>query len=71
MPLINDARHEISEILERRANEVAMFKANYTEDRNHLGSVELALSREINRLRDLADWVSRSEKEDGDAPAGP
>ena len=62
MPLINDARHEISEILERRANEIAMFKASYTEDRNHLGSVELALSREINRLRELADWVSREEE---------
>lgn len=66
MPLINDARHEISEILERRANEVAMFKAQYIEDHNHLGSVELALSREINRLRDLADWVSR-EEENNDA----
>ena len=64
MPLSDNPRDEIAEILSRRANEIAMFKAQYIEDRNHLGSVELALSREINRLRDLADWVSREEEEE-------
>lgn len=61
--MTNDERNQIAEILSRRANEVAMFKADYTKGPAHFGSVEMALSREINRLRDLADLLS-SEMED-------
>lgn len=48
---------DIEEILSRRANEIASFRQKYTNDDNHLGSVELALSREIDRLRELADTM--------------
>lgn len=57
-------REQISEILERRANEVAGFSGDYRKDGNHFGSVELALSREIDRLRRLADRVNPQEPED-------
>jgi hypothetical protein len=55
-------RAQIKQILRRRANEVADFAAEYTKDSNHLGSVELALTREIERLRHLAGLM----EEDGD-----
>lgn len=42
-------REQIAEILERRANEVASFADEYRRDGKHFGSVELALTREINR----------------------
>lgn len=45
---------QIAEILNRRANEIAGFSADYRRDSNHFGSVELALTREIERLRRLA-----------------
>lgn len=48
---------EISEILERRANEVMGFLNEYQKDPKHYGSVQLALSREIDRLYDLASVV--------------
>lgn len=50
-------RKQISEILRRRANEIASFHTQYTKDPQHFGSVEFALTREISRLRDLADSV--------------
>lgn len=50
---------QIEEILQRRANEVAMFRDAYTSNKDHLGSVELALSREITRLRVLQGAVFR------------
>mgnify|MGYP006365030789 CR=1 FL=1 len=49
---------EICEILERRANEIAMFLADYRKDEKHFGSIELALSREIDRLRGLSEKLS-------------
>lgn len=64
-------RIDIIEILERRANDIASFKTECTRayERNGSaitdsgfrvtselpGSIELALSREIQRLRNLAD----------------
>lgn len=55
--LNKEDRKEIAEILNRRANEVAKFQSDYTNDPNHFGSVELALSREISRLRRLAQGI--------------
>ena len=51
-------KEQIAEILNRRANEIAGFSSNYLKDGNHFGSVELALTREIQRLRRLADRVN-------------
>lgn len=45
---------DIQEILNRRANEVNGFKNDYTRNQDYYGSVELALTREIERLRGLA-----------------
>ena len=55
---------QIAEILERRANEIAGFAGDYRSDSKHFGSVELALSREINRLRRLADKVKPPVEDD-------
>lgn len=51
-------RLQIDEILRRRANEVSMFADEYRRNPESHGSVELALSREIDRLRRLADRVN-------------
>lgn len=51
-------REQIAEILNRRANEIAGFSGEYRNDPKHYGSVELALTREIDRLRRLADRVN-------------
>lgn len=51
-------REQIAEILQRRANEIAGFSDSYRRDDKHFGSVELALTREIDRLRRLADRVN-------------
>jgi hypothetical protein len=51
-------REQIADILERRANEIAMFSDDYRRKADHYGSVELALTREIDRLRRLADRVN-------------
>lgn len=55
-------REQITEILERRANDIASFKGDvkhWTGDsfKEFPGSVEMALTREVNRLRRLADLV--------------
>lgn len=55
-------RRQIAEILNRRSNEIASFHHEYRNDPKHHGSVEFALSREIERLRRLAEKV--------DPPAG-
>lgn len=65
--LTKSERKQIAEILDRRANEIAVFSGDYRKDGNHFGSVELALSREIERLRRLADLVNPPEPEDDDA----
>lgn len=46
---------QIAEILDRRANEIAVFYDEYRRNGAHHGTVELALDREIRRLRRLAD----------------
>lgn len=55
---------QIAEILNRRANEIAGFSADYKKDGNHFESVELALSREIERLRNLASRVNPPDPEE-------
>ena len=65
--LTKSERAQIAEILIRRANESAGFSGDYRKDGNHFGSVELALTREVERLRRLADRVNPSEPEDEDA----
>ncbi|KQP36361.1 hypothetical protein [Pseudorhodoferax sp. Leaf274] len=60
-------RKQLAEILKRRANEIASHHLEYTRDNKHHGSVELALSREIDRLRRLADRVDPEVEEDDDA----
>lgn len=47
-------QREIHDILVRRAREVSQFLREYTEGPTHFGSVELALTREIDRLKELA-----------------
>ena len=65
-------RAQIAEILDRRANEVASFKTDMEEKVSERagtkiqfyafpGSVELAISREVQRLRRLADKVKPRE----------
>ena len=49
---------QIAEILSRRANEIASFHSDYRSDGKHFGSVELALDREVTRLRRLAEKVN-------------
>lgn len=57
MELTPSERRQISEILDRRANEIAGFKQDYCAKDSHFGSVELALTREIDRLRQLSSRV--------------
>ena len=64
MTLTHTEREQIAEILQRRANEIAGFSAEYKRDAGHFGSVELALSREIERLRRLAGRVNPLDPED-------
>jgi len=65
--LTKSERAQIAEILDRRSNEIAGFSCDYKKDDSHFGSVELALTREIGRLRRLADKVNPPEPEDEDA----
>lgn len=65
--LTKSERKQIAEILERRANEIASFSGDYRGDPKHYASVELALSREISRLRKLAERVNPQDHEDDDA----
>lgn len=62
--LSRQEQEQIAEILARRANEIAAFNGEYTSNPTHFGSVSLALSREILRLRHLADRVCPPEQED-------
>lgn len=52
--LTDKDRREIASILSRRANEIAGFANDYRSKDDHYGSVELALTREMDRLRQLA-----------------
>lgn len=62
--LTKSERNQIGEILRRRANEIAGFSDSYRRQAEHYGSVELAHSREITRLRRLAARVDPPEPED-------
>ena len=62
MDLSNSERRQIAEILSRRANDIAAYKVE--GEKIVPGSVELALAREIKRLRGLADKVGPPESED-------
>lgn len=64
--LTKSEREQIAEILDRRANEVASFSDDYRRDPKHHGSVEFALTREIDRLRRLAERVNPAEPEEED-----
>lgn len=63
-------KSEIAEILSRRANELASFKSDLEEHakmkfNSFPGSAELAISREIKRLRGFVDkLVPVSEEEE-------
>lgn len=57
-------REQIAEILNRRANEIAGFGEDYRRNPNHFGSVELAHTREIERLRHLAVRVNPPAPDD-------
>lgn len=62
--LSDSERGQIAEILNRRANEIATFKAEYERNQYHFASVQLACSREIERLRRLASRVNPTEIEE-------
>lgn len=64
--LTKSERAQIEEILERRANEIAGFSDEYRRDPKHYGSVEFALTREIDRLRRLAERVNPEPEEEED-----
>lgn len=66
--LTTHEREQIAEVLRRQANEIAGFKADYTRGNAHLGSVELALTREIARLRHLESRVHPAEHDEGEEP---
>lgn len=59
-------RAQIAQILSRRANEIAQFSDEYRRDPKYHGSVEFALTREIERLRRLADRVNPEEPDTED-----
>jgi hypothetical protein len=67
--LTRSERAQIGELLSRRANEIAGFSSDYRNDSKHYGSVELALTREIDRLRRLAERVNPAEPEEQDDQA--
>ena len=60
-------RAQIGQILSRRANEIAGFSDSYRNDPKHFGSVEFALTREIERLRRLAARVNPEPEDEEDA----
>lgn len=62
-------KRQVAEILNRRANEIAGFHNEYRNDAKHHGSVEFALSREIDRLRRLAERVDPPLPEEDDEAA--
>jgi len=72
--LSRSERQQIAEILDRRANDVASFREDVEKKLgqrldDYRGSVDLALTREVKRLRKLADKVrppKADENEDED-----
>lgn len=64
--LTKSERKQIGLILSRRANEIAGFCDDYRKKPEHYGSVEFALTREMDRLRHLAERVNPAEPDDED-----
>lgn len=64
--LTKSEREQIAEILTRRAQEIAGYSDEYRRDPKHYGSVEFALTREIGRLRRLAERVNPPEPQEDD-----
>lgn len=68
LALSHSERRQIAEILDRRSNDIASFKSDLerktkTELDGFPGSVEMALTREIHRLRRLSEKVKPTEPE--------
>lgn len=59
-------RQQISQILERRANEIAIFRMGHKPD-TVPASVDLGLEREVSRLRKLAERVNPPAPEEQDS----
>lgn len=57
---------QIASILSRRANEIAGFANDYRGKGEHYGSVELALTREMERLRNLAYKITPVDETEED-----
>jgi len=64
LKLSRSERQQIVEILERRSNELTMFYHEYRSSPNSIGSVELSLEREMERLDLLALKVRPEEIEE-------
>lgn len=70
MELTDQEREQVAEILNRRANEIAGYAQDhrenplYPERKGLPGSVDLALSLEITRLRRLANKIHLPTTED-------
>ena len=69
--LTKSEREQVSDILSRRAQEIATFKGDMekffsTNINGFPGSVELALTRETTRLRRLRDKIKPIEQETED-----
>lgn len=56
-------REQVAQILRRRSNEIADYLSKYRKNDDHFGSVELALTREIERLRRLAEKIDPAAEE--------
>ena len=61
--LTKPEREQIAEILERRANDIASHMRTVLKD-GEPASVELAMTREVSRLRRLAVRVNPPEPEE-------
>jgi len=61
MKLSQSELEDVAYILDRRANEIFGFRSDYLTISSHHGSVEMALTREIDRLRDLANKILAEE----------
>jgi hypothetical protein len=64
LKLSRSEREQIAEILDRRANEISGFYQEHRASPKSYGSVELALEREMERLRILALKVQPEEPEE-------
>ena len=51
-------KKDIEDVLRLRANEIASFRTDYCSNPHHLSSVELALTKEMLRLRELAAKIN-------------